>query len=94
MARLSVIYGNLPVFVILPIWRGDTDRTDTAGDFMECRALLGRMAASQGFHVVDDYDLVPHDPRLFGDGYLHPTNAGFQLYAQRLIEVIDEKLAQ
>ena len=52
------------------------------------------MAASQGFHVVDDYDLVPHDPRLFGDGYLHPTNAGFQLYAQRLIEVIDEKLAQ
>ena len=94
MARLSVIYGNLPVFVILPIWRGDTDRTDTAGDFMECRALLGRFAASQGFHVVDDYDLVPHDPRLFGDGYLHPTNAGFQLYAQRLIEVIDEKLAQ
>ena len=94
MARLNVIYGQLPVFVLLPIWRGDTDRTDTAGDFMECRALLGRMAASQGFHVVGDYDLVPHDPRLFGDGYLHPTNAGFQLYAQRLIEVIDEKLAQ
>ena len=94
LARLNVIYGNLPVFVLLPIWRGDTDRTDTAGDFMECRALLGRMAASQGFHVLDDYDLVPHDPRLFGDGYLHPTNAGFQLYAQRLIQLIDEKLAK
>jgi lysophospholipase L1-like esterase len=94
MARMSVTYGHLPVFVILPIWRGDTDRTDTAGDFMACRDLLARLAASQGFHVLDDYDLVPHDPRLFGDAYLHPTNAGFQLYAQRLIEVIDEKLAQ
>ena len=94
MARMNLTYGKLPVFVILPIWRADTDRTDTAGDFMACRALIGRLAASQGFTVLDDYDLVPHDPRLFSDGYLHPNNAGFQLYAQRLCQMIDEKLAQ
>ena len=94
LARLNLIYGSLPVFVVLPIWRTDTDRTDTAGDFMECRALIGRMAASQGFTVLDDYDLLPHDTRLFSDGYLHPNDIGFALYAQRLSEMIEEKLAQ
>ena len=95
LARINLIYGALPVFVILPIWRTDTDDGEPcAGDFMECRAAIGRLAASQGFTVVDDYDLLPHDTRLFSDGYLHPNDIGFQLYAQRLCEVIDEKLAQ
>ena len=93
MARMSVTYGHIPVFIVLPIWRADTDRTDTAGDFMACRELLARLAASQGFHVLDDYDMVPHDPRLFSDAYLHPNDAGFQLYADRLIELIDQRLA-
>ena len=93
LARLNLIYGALPVFVVLPIWRTDTDRTDTAGDFMACRAQIGRMAASQGFFVLDDYDLLPHDTRLFSDGYLHPNDIGFALYAQRLCELIDEKLS-
>ena len=93
MARMNLIYGSLPVFVVLPIWRADTHRTDTAGDFMECRALIGRLAASQGFTVLDDYDLLPHDTRLFSDGFLHPNDIGFALYAQRLCELIDEKLA-
>ncbi len=93
LARLGLIYGKLPVFVVLPIWRADTHRTDTAGDFMACRALIGRLAATQGFTVLDDYDLLPHDTRLFSDGYLHPNDIGFALYAQRLCEMIDEKLA-
>ena len=93
-ARLNVIYGKLPVFVVLPIWRTDTDDGEfCAGDFMECRALIGRLAATQGFHVLDDYHLLPHDTRLFSDGYLHPNDMGFDLYAQRLSELINEKLA-
>lgn len=92
-ARLQEIYGKLPVFVILPIWRTDTDDGEfCAGDFMECRALIGRLAAQQGFHVLDDYNLLPHDKRLFSDGYLHPNDIGFDLYAQRLCQMIDEKL--
>ena len=92
-ARLQEIYGKLPVFVILPIWRTDTDDGEfCAGDFMECRALIGRLAAQQEFHVLDDYNLLPHDKRLFSDGYLHPNDIGFDLYAQRLCQMIDEKL--
>ena len=93
-ARLNLIYGKLPVFVVLPIWRTDTDDGEfCAGDFMECRAALARLAATQGFTVLDDYHLLPHDTRLFSDGYLHPNDIGFALYAQRLQELIDEKLA-
>ena len=59
---------------------------------MECRTLIGRLAAQQEFHVLDDYNLLPHDKRLFSDGYLHPNDIGFDLYAQRLCQMIDEKL--
>ena len=94
LARMNLIYGKLPVFVVLPIWRTDTDDGEfCAGDFMECRAALARLAATQGFTVLDDYHLLPHDTRLFSDGYLHPNDIGFALYAQRLQELIDEKLA-
>jgi len=94
LRRFGEVYGDTPVFVILPIWRTDTHRTDTAGDFMACRDLIARLARAQGFHVVDDYHLLPHDARLFADGYLHPNDLGFALYAQRLCQVIDETLAQ
>ena len=92
MARLGLIYGKLPVFVVLPIWRADTHRTDTAGDFMECRATIGRLAATQGFTVLDDYDLLPHDTRLFSDGYLHPNAIGFQFYAENLLPYFEKLL--
>lgn len=92
-AHLQKIYAHLPVFVILPIWRTDTnDGGFCAGDFLECRALIGRLASAHGFHALDDYDLLPHDTRLFSDGYLHPNDIGFDLYAQRLCQMIDEKL--
>ena len=94
LKRFGEVYGDTPVFVILPIWRTDTHRTDTAGDFMACRDLIARLARAQGFHVVDDYHLLPHDTRLFSDGYLHPNDLGFAFYAQRLCQVIGETLSQ
>ncbi len=88
-AKLKELYPNMPVYVILPIWRADDKtRPDAVGDFQECRALLGTLAERYGFTVLDDYDLVPHDVRLFSDRRLHPNDAGFALYGQRLIEMI------
>ena len=81
------------MFVILPLWRSDFLDTYRAGDFRVCRALVGRLAAKQGFHVLDDFDMVPHDKRYFWDARLHPNEYGFFLYAQRLTELINEKLA-
>ena len=90
--RFRTLYPDLKAYAILPIWRADAlTKENTAGDLMECRTLLGEMAAKRGFIVLDDYQLVPHDVRLFSDRRLHPNDAGFEVYAQRLIEMIDEK---
>ena len=93
MDRLKELYPDTPVFVILPLWRSDFLDTYRAGDFRVCRALIGRLAAKHGFHVIDDFDMVPHDKRYFWDARLHPNEHGFFLYAQRLTELINEKLA-
>lgn len=89
--KLKALYPTMPVYVILPIWRADDmTRPDAVGDFRECRALLGMLAEKQGFTVLDDYDMVPHDVRLFSDRRLHPNDAGFALYGQRLVEMLSD----
>lgn len=93
MRRLKETYPNTPVFVILPLWRSDFLSPYRAGDFRQCRALIGRLAAKQGFYVLDDFDMVPHDKRYFYDARLHPNEYGFYFYAQRLTEMINEQLA-
>lgn len=89
--KLKEIYPATPVFVVLPIWRADYQtKPNTAGDFLACRALLGQLAARQGFRVLDDFAMVPHDTRLLSDGYLHPNDLGFALYGQRLMEMLSD----
>lgn len=89
--QLKELYPETQVFALLPIWRADAlTREVPVGDFLESRALIGKLAAERGFTVLDDYDLLPHDTRLFSDGYLHPNDMGFKLYSARLIQMIDE----
>ena len=90
-AKLKELYPDMPVYVILPIWRADDkSRPEAVGDFREARALLGALAKKQGFTVLDDYEMVPHDTELFSDKRLHPNDDGFVFYANRLIELLGE----
>ena len=89
--KLKALYPTMPVYVILPIWRADEfTRGAITGNFQDCRVLLGTLAERQGFTVLDDYDLVTHDVRLFSDRRIHPNDAGFALYGQRLIELLEQ----
>ena len=89
--RFRTVYPHLKAYMILPIWRADAlTKENTAGDFMECRALLGKLAAARGFAVLDDYEMVPHNTELFSDKRLHPNDEGFAFYAQRLIRLLGE----
>lgn len=93
MDRLNALYGHIPRFLVLAVWRGDIDRgTDTAGDFMACRELLREMALSHGIQPLDDFELLPHDTYLLSDGYLHPNDQGFVPYARRMIALLDAHL--
>lgn len=86
--RLAEVYGGVKTFIILPIWRADCDRITNAGNFFECRQVIASLAEEHGFRVIDDIDLVAHDPRLFSDLYLHPNDLGFALYGDGLAKKI------
>lgn len=86
-------YPGVSIFAILPIWRADLHAGHPcAGDFMTCRAKIAQLAQKYGCIVLDDFDLLPHDVRLFSDGELHPNDEGFFFYAHRLTELLDKHL--
>ncbi len=88
--KMADLYPGVPTFQILPIWRTDLEEVfPNAGDFMECRQLLAQWARAEGITVLDDYALVPHDPALLADGYLHPNDEGFAFYARNLCRMLD-----
>ena len=89
--KFRAIYPELKAFAILPIWRADAlTKENTAGDFMDCRNLIGQLAAQHGFTVLDNYEMVPHDTQLYSDQRLHPNDEGFAFYGERLIRLLDE----
>ena len=84
--KLAKLYPNIPVFVILPIWRADWEKVTKAKPFHESRAILRGLAEKHSnFHVIDGMTLTPHLPSFFSDFYLHPNDLGFEIYAQELV---------
>ncbi len=86
-AHLTLIkreYGDRPIFVISPIWRGKKTEKKM-GRFQECRAIVKALAEEMELRHIDGLTLVPPLPELFSDGYLHPNANGFSLYAENLI---------
>ncbi len=88
LTHLSLIkhaYGDRPIIVISPIWRGKKT-VKTMGTFQECRAIVTRLAEELELCHIDGLTLVPPMPELFSDGYLHPDANGFSYYAENLIK--------
>lgn len=92
LKKLKTLWGETPVFVILPIWRGDADEPRPSGTFSEVRALIRETAEKYGFFVLDDLDLVPHLEEFYMPDIVHPNDAGFYSYGVRLANFIKEKL--
>lgn len=84
---LRALYPDARVDVLLPIWRADSREKEAQGwqSFMEMRADIAVCCEGrEGFHVVDDIELVPHFPEFFRDSRLHPNELGFAEYAKNL----------
>lgn len=41
-------------------------------------------------HVINGFDLVPHEEKWFGDLWLHPNDAGFAAYAANLLKEMEK----
>ena len=86
LQALRAKYPNTPMAVILPIWRADyTLTTKKVGSFEDARTLLREAAARVNATVIDGMTLVPHVTEVYADLRLHPTEFGFQFYAENLL---------
>jgi hypothetical protein len=84
--KLMSLHKDVPVFVILPIWRFNFAEQRPVGAFQTARAEIARIASGyQNTQIIDMFDVVPHE--LFSDG-LHPIDDGFAYYAQSVLKQI------
>ena len=91
-AHLGLIaeeYKEKKIFVLSPIWR-DQREGKAMGTFEGCRAIIIDAAEKLGLIHIDGLKLVPPLPSLFADGFLHPNDNGFSLYAENLIKEVQK----
>lgn len=86
---ISETYPNTPIFALSPIYRLDADTYENPGlgDFKLFDERIPRLTQDLPNVInISGYDLVPRDPKLFSEGYLHPKDAGFEYYAKNLLK--------
>ncbi len=90
--KVRSIYSNKKIFYISPLWRADGSTERRTGTLDDCRQVLIKQCNAFGFVHIDGYSLVPHMPFYLNDGFLHPNDLGFSLYAQNLIRFLQGSL--
>lgn len=76
------IYTEANKYVILPIWRADMkEKPEFTYSFEDIRQIIKDAASKYKINILDVFGLIPHDPKLYYDEYLHPNEMGFSYYA-------------
>lgn len=87
---LRANYPQVPIMALTPIWRADWQADKAFGLFSEAGEMIHRVVdAVGGVLVIEGFNLVPHDTAYYADGRLHPNDAGFTKYADRLRQQIN-----
>ena len=82
-------YPRAKLYALMPLWRRERDEVRAYGSFDQMRQDLREIADRvEGMTVIDCYDFVPHDPAYYADLRLHPTDEGFEHYAENLLKII------
>lgn len=87
---LAEKYANAQIFVISPIWRRDWNRETNIGRRLPdlYRELCAYTKDYPNVTVLNAWNFIPHLPAFFGDGFLHPNDLGFGIYAESLYREI------
>ena len=91
LGLLAKEYAGKKFFVISPIWREHRDGM-RMGSFRECRAVIAAEAERLGLCHIDGLTLVPPMTAFFAGDGLHPTDNGFSILAENLIEQLKDKI--
>ena len=90
---LAARHPHTPIFAITPIPRGGAMLNETFGHFSRSAEKIREVAARhENITVIEGEELMPYDVSLYSDGYLHPNDAGFAVYAENLIRKIREHI--
>lgn len=82
---LNTLYREAEKYVILPIWRADiNEHQEFTYSFEDIRKMIKDISSKYPIKIFDIFDLIPHDPKLYYDGYLHPNEMGFVYYADEI----------
>ncbi len=84
--RLAALYPTARIFALTPLWRKEAASHSPLGQDVRCvdAFIQDACAGLANVTLVPGDALVPHLPEFFSDGYLHPNDMGFCLYAQNL----------
>ena len=86
LSKLSLVYKNTPIYVILPIWRNNYKELKPVGTFFEAREKIAKLASNYDkIKIIDLFDVIPHDLSLYSDG-LHPIDDGYVYYTQGIVD--------
>lgn len=88
--KLHSIYGNTPVYVLLPIWRPDYALKEATGHepFLHARSYIKEVCERYpNCHVLDTIDYIPHEESFFHDN-VHPNEKGFACYAEAILNAL------
>ena len=86
--KLTSVFKNIPIYVILPIWRSNYQDVKQTGTFQEVKDRIIQIAKQyENTEIIDLFDDIPHELSMFSDG-LHPNDDGFAYYAQGVLKKI------
>jgi len=89
--RLSELYPDKLIYAITPVWRDDEHLVKATGRFLDLIEMIKSCTADlKNVTVIEGYDLIPHDIAYYWDAHVHPNQAGFIYYANRLYKKIAE----
>jgi len=81
---IQAAYPDKKIVVISPIWRCSPDGSPADSAFYAKCAFIEEEASKRKFHLIRGLELVPPVVEFFADGFLHPNDIGFAVYAENL----------
>ena len=86
-------YPDAIKFVITPIWRKSHKEDKIGGTFEGLTKIITEEASRYpDIKIIQGFELVGHSPDFFGDGGLHPSDKGFEMYGKNLNAELDKIL--
>lgn len=88
-SKLTFIYPQALIYVLLPIWRADLEGRED--DFEAVRSKIADICGKyEHIKVIDTIDMVPHFEEFYHDKFLHPNEWGFMCYAKGILNEVNK----